>query len=646
MAYDFDSIRRQLKFDTDKHRRLSEAIMQRIRMSRDKFADRYADFADNEKQFSAYVPAKDVDTARKQNKKISGEHDYVTIEVPYSYAVVMTIHTYISSVFLSRNPVYQVQGRHGESELQIQGLEALLDYQRVAGKHTVPLFIWLFDPLKYGYGVIGQYWDEEEVQVRKFREETDTFLGIPIPGRKAKKVPYIERVKGYQGSKLFNVRPQDFFPDPRIPLSRFNEGEFCARYIEIPWMTLAENEMDGRYFNTQQARRTQRSEGSIARDLGATEINSIPEDDVQEYWSDRPDSVFKGYEFQWFLSPKAWGLGEESRHEMWIFTVNKLGTIIEARPAGVYYRGFSYDVIMYEPDGYNLFPLSALERIKPLNDVLSWLVNTHFYNIRAALNNQFIVDPTMVVMKDLTTRQPGQIIRLKPEAFGRDVRTAITQLPVTDITRTHLADAQLIELMIQRVLGATDNIMGMVNSAGRKTATEVRSSTSFGVNRIKTLCELASANGFDPFMSKMIQTTQQFYEGSDLKYKVVGDLALLAPQSIEITPEAIAGFYDFVPVDGTLPVDRYAQAQLWQLLLGQIRNFPQIMAQYDIGRIFAWVASISGLKNVQQFRVQAQDPAALAAQVQAGNMVPVSDALGDLTRVPDGGRAPDMGATG
>ena len=654
MAKDLEALQRSLEASKEQHRIVSDAIMQRLKMSRDKMGERYKQMTENEKQYSAYVPARDVDIARKRQKDEQGEHDYISIEVPYSYAVTMTIHTYITSVFMARTPVYQIQGRHGESEMKVQKLEALLDYQRTVGKHTIPLYAWFFDPLRYGFGVIGQYWDEETIQVRNFVEEPATFLGVPIPGKKPKLVPQVETVKGYTGTKLFNVRPQDFFPDVRLPLSRFQEGEFVGRYVEIPWSEIEEGAAEGRYFNTERAKRARTDEGVISRDTGAEQVSSLPGERVDDYTDSypyatrhKPDSIFRGFEIQWKLSPKAWKLGDESRQEVWVFTCNKEGVIIEARPMGMYYKGFSYDVILFEPDGYNLFPFSALERIKPLNDVLSWLVNSHFYNIRAALNNQFVVDPTMVVMKDVISRKPGQIIRLKPEAYGRDVRMAITQLPTTDVTRTHMQDAQMVEQMIQRVLGATDQVMGMeMGGGGRKTATEVRTAAGFGANRLKTLCELASAFGMEPMLQRMIQSTQQFYEGTELEFRLVGDLASFTQQFAPVSPEEIAGFYDFIPVDGTLPVDRYAQAQLWNGLLQQIQTSPQITNTYDIAKIFAWVSSLAGLKNIQQFRIQPQPPGVLEQQVQAGNMVPIDQAMQDLTRVPEVGRREGMGAAG
>lgn len=653
MKSDFDSIRKRLQHSKEDHRIIADAIMQRLRMSRDKMSERYEELADNERQFNAYVPTREVDELRKRKKKVDGTHDYVTIEVPYSYAVVMTIHTYLTSVFLARSPVYQIQARHGEPEMQVQQMEALLDYQRLVGKHSVPLFAWLFDPLRYGFGVLGQYWDEEEIQVRKFVDVPETFLGVRVPGGKVRRESQVERVPGYRGTKLFNVRPQDFFPDTRLPLSRFQEGEFCGRYVEIPWLQLEEGAASGRYFNLDKARRARSEGGMLTRETGADEVMSLPGETIDEYQDSfpaatrhKPDSIFRGFEIQWRLRPNMWKLGDEGRHEVWIFTVSKEGTIIEARPQGMYYNGFSYDVILFEPDGYNLFPYSALERIKPLNDVLSWLVNTHFYNIRAALNNQFIVDPTAVVMKDVTSRTPGQVIRLKPEAFGRDVRTAITQLPVGDVTGRHLQDAQIVEMMIQRALGATDQVMGMQSGSGRKTATEIRTATSFGANRLKTMCELASAYGFEPMVQRLIQTTQQMYEDDGRKFRLVGDLASFSPTATAVDPEAIMGFYDFVPVDGTLPIDRYAQVQLWNQLMQQGFQIPQVAQSYDFGRIFAWVAALAGLKNVNQFRIQPTSGESLQQQVQAGNAVPVEEAMRDLNAVPDEGRPEGMGQTG
>jgi hypothetical protein len=120
----------------------------------------------------------------------------------------------------------------------------------------------------------------------------------------------------------------------------------------------------------------------------------------------------------------------------------------------------------------------------------------------------------------------------------------------------------------------------------------------------------------------------------------------MSPAFADVTPETIAGFYDYIPVDGSIPVDRYAQANLWQQMLAQVSKVPQVAQQYDLGRIFAWVASLAGLKNIHQFRIQPMDPMQLMQQVQAGNAVPAEASQRDLGQPPSQIQLPGMGVTG
>ena len=128
-----------------------------------------------------------------------------------------------------------------------------------------------------------------------------------------------------------------------------------------------------------------------------------------------------------------------------------------------------------------------------------------------------------------------------------------------------------------------------------------------------------------------------------MKFKLVGDVALLSPTFAEVTPDQIAGFYDYEPVDGTLPVDRFAQANLWQMIMGQLRYYPQIMMQYDIAKIFAWVAHLAGIKNMSQFRVVPDQQ--LLNSAQSGNVVPISSAMKE-TNMNEPRQIPGMGPTG
>lgn len=614
----------------EKHRRLVNAINARVKRSYDDMSKYYGGWAEREEQFAAYVPAKEVD--RPKRMRAEEDTNYSEIYIPYSYAMAMTGHTYLTSVFLGRSPVYQVTGRHGEAENKTQCMEALLDYQMLVGEHLVPLYLWLLDPTKYGVGFLGQYWTEESVTTTKTVEEPRKFLGMPIPGSLVKN-RVSETVPGYHGNKVFNIRPQDAFPDTRVPIWKLQQGEFFARYVEIPWHEVKQGETQGEYFNLKYLPTGQNMSRSgfetQLRDRGGA-VSDLPDnlDTMYLEYDAKMGSVgglVKGHEFYWRIVPNQWGLGQSNNYEVWVFTKTLGDTIIRARPMGLDHGKFPVDVLEWEPDAYNIASRSALQITSALEDLMNWLINSHMYSVRSSLYNQFLYDPSMLVGKDIERPGPGRAIRLKPAAYGRDIRTFFQQVPTADVTQQNIPNAQYVADMMQRALGVSENVMGSVNNSGRKTATEIRTSTSFSINRLKTIAEYQSAMGFAPMMQKMIQTTQQYYDQAR-QYRIVGDLATFSPQFTAVTPTDIAGFYDYVPVDGTMPVDRFAQVNMWNLLFGQIQKMPQIMAQYDVGKIFAWVATLAGIKNMQQFKVSVQDPAMLAAMAQAGNVVPIGAA--------------------
>lgn len=638
-----------LKHGSQLHNRVRDALRSRLKMSEQKMRTRWEQIARNEETFQAYIPEQEVDRARRQQLERSGVPDYRTIEIPYSYAVAMTAHTYYCSVFLARAPVLALAGRHGEGEMKRVAVEALMDYQYTVGQMALPLFIWLLDPSKAGYGVVMHHWDREISRIRTKQKQPKTFLGVPLPGTE-EEVDVLEDVVGYEGNRLVNVRPQDWLPDPRVALAHFQKGEFCGRYVEVAWNEIYEGQRSGRYFNYEALRKARdgrnlQEGGFPSRDVGSEKVTELPGEVHVEAGYDVPVGFIKGHEVYLKLIPEEWRLGDGDRQEVWAFNISSNGILFGAQPIGEYSNKFPFDVQVDEIDGYSIFPKGTVERCKPLNDVVTWLINSHFYNVRQALNNQFVYDPSMLVGTDLENPEPGKLIRLKPQAYGRDVKSMIMQLPTVDVTSRHPQDVMLLQQFIQRVTGINDTVMGMVGQGDRTTATEVRHSTTFGINRLKTQCEWYSAVGWSPMIQKLVQRTQQFYT-QEKKFRLVGDQAQFGPSFLDVTPELIAGFWDFEPIDGTLPVDRFAQANLWAQIMQQMTAFPQIMMQYDIGKIFAWVARLGGIKNIAQFKITPDQ--LLQQQALAGNVVPIGQAQKEAPgkNLNEPKQIPQVGATG
>lgn len=638
------SLTQKIPNDSELARRIRTELKARIRAwqrEATKFEKRWRAA---EETALAYLPERTVDALRREARE-DGLPQYTTIQIPYTYAVLMAAHTYFTSVFMGRNPVMQFSARHGESMQQVQAIEALHDYQMLVGQLLAPLYTWLYDTGKYGAGVMGLFWDD------RF-EHITSINAVPVldilgqPTGETQKIKETRRAKVYSGNKLYNVQPWDFIFDVRYPIREFQQGEYAGVKRTLNWNEVRRRQSAGYYMNVESLTRGQTRSGEEV-DGGSPALERADTDSLSTLDSlsgmdvTHPSEV-PVYELCVELIPKEWRLGNSDFPEKWVFTVTQDNSVLlGAQPLGAFHARYPYAVLTMEPEAYGLIPRGIPATLEPIQQTLDWLINSHFYNVRAVLNNKLVVDPSRVVMKDVLNPLPGGVIRMKPEAYGTDARLAVNQLNVTDVTRSHLADLQMMYGMGERTVGVNDQIMGMLATGGRKTATEVRTSTSFGVNRLKTVTEYFSATGFDPLAQMMLTNTQQYYDGEQ-KFKIAGDLATAAGANfMMVNPEMLLGFYDFVPVDGTLPIDRYAQASLWKELMVQVRAMPDVLMQYDFARMFEWVAQLAGMKNITQFRVQAVPDQALLQQLKLGNVVP----LGGGGRPPKA-RGPSGGVQG
>ena len=653
------SITIDVKHRSPLSRMILSAVRDRIVASKNAYSKRHEAWRNQEKDALAYLHESEIDRNKRLNREIGGKPELTTIKIPYSYGVLMMSHTYWTTVFMGRTPINQFKGRHGETEQQVMALEALMDYQAVVGEMLVPWYLWLLDGGKYGLGVVGIDWVEEYSVVSRIEEQPVMFAGLIDTGR-TKKKKINQRLKGYAGNRVRNIRPFDFFPDHRVPIRFFQKGEFCGFYMELGWNQILKRADQGYYIKeTVDLLRHRQSAGSgvFGGDGSGAEGERVPgssqlqlpyndtfELDLDKNYDERSkrntqNSFVKCYECVIELVPKDWNLGKGAYPEKWVFTVtDKFDAVLGAQPLGANHDKFPAAVIEYEPEGYGLNARGIGEVLKSVNDTLDWLVNSHLFNVRKALNDQFVVDPSKIILSDLENPLPGGAIRMAPAAYGLDPKTALQQLPVHDVTQTHLTDMRALFDIGQRTIGVSDQLMGQIAQTGRRSATEVRTGAGFGINRLKTTSEFFSAMGWSPMTQIMVQNSQQYYDREE-KFRVVGQLAQEAGEEfVMVSPEDILGFYDFVAVDGTQPIDRIAQATLWNNLLAQLRNFPEVMMRYDIGRIFEWVAQLAGLKNISRFRVQLTPDQELQLQAQQGNVVPLGG------RIPSGNNPPAAGA--
>ena len=123
------SLTTKIEWNSPKAKRIQQAVNQRVRASASKYANRHVEWRKSEETALAYLPEDEITRQKKINRDYYGKPEFTKIRIPYSYGVLMASHTYWTNVFLSRTPVFQYKGRHGETQQQVMALEALIDYQ-------------------------------------------------------------------------------------------------------------------------------------------------------------------------------------------------------------------------------------------------------------------------------------------------------------------------------------------------------------------------------------------------------------------------------------------------------------------------------------------------------------------------------------
>ncbi len=543
----------------------------------------------------------------------------VSITVPYSFATIWTIVTYLAHTFTGRKPIFQVSTNKASTTKGAENMEIKLQYDADHTRLIKELFQLFMDGELYGVGVIKTLWKVE-------RKNRTRWSDAPMGGQVLPDTPTVrtkvrEKRVVYEGNICKSIDPFMFFPDPRVPMANVNKtGEFVFWRTYEGEHTLLKAEADGELMWVKEAKKVlpqnQYGDGS-----NQSARNLISQGDASAGWREQDSRAVPYFQVDRGtveLVPADWGLGESQEIQKWIFTILNKSQICQAEPLDLDHD--MHPVAVAEPYtfGYGFGQIGIADMLGPLQDSVSWFINSHIANVRGSLNNSFIVNPSAIEMQDLKRDGPGKLIRLKPSAYGLDVNKVIQQLQVQDVTQQHVRDMQEFIRMGDSLSAINDNLRGINTSGGRKTATEVRTSGEAGASRLAAHARLISAQCIVDLTEQMSLNNQQNLS-PEFEISVVGQEN--AAEGSLIRPEDLVGDFYFPVHDGTLPIDKVAMLDIWREIMTGVLADPQLRAGYDVGKLFEFVAELGGARNISQFKLQTPDM--VGASIAAGNGVPV-----------------------
>lgn len=645
------------------HAFVLDYLLKRLNWSEQKMSQFYPRWQAGEMRLQAYVTLPKYEELLRTMREEGRAQAPDEIVVPYAWATQQTIVTYLLHTFGGRSPIFQVGAYRAEQVQRAKNMETLLQYNCDHISYIYHLYNYFSNGEAYGLAVQRNSWTRVE------REKTITRPPDPqvaqmmsLMGRNAQPIRSQEKTVCFEGNSVSVINPFMFFPDPRVPMVEVaDKGEFVFWRDYQGRHSLLRAEADGALKWVKYATDRSAVNGMMGNAFGSDSLAGLRAlGDSLTSGGNRDYSIAPNIQVDQGsveIIPRELGLGDSDRPEKWLFTILNKSQIVQAERVQLNHG--QHPVSVSEPNafGHSFGQLSTVDLMAPMQDLMSWLINSHMYNVRASLNNLLVVDPQRVEIDDILNPLPGGIIRLKSTPWAQaDARMAVNQLPIQDITRAHLQDFQLVNRLGNDLTGASDNIRGIQDSGGRKTATEVRTSFEAGGSRLASRAMLYSAMGLSRGSQQWASNYQQFLsEGFEARVLGADGVA----NSVRITPQEIEGDFYFPIHDGTLPLDKMAAVEQWKEIWMAISQDPtgRMQQEYNAPKIFRFMAQLGGAQNIDEFRNQpgmggqmpppvpgqvpgaqpgaqqtAVSPEAIAQQSQAGNLVPLSELQGIMPR--------------
>ncbi len=601
-------------------------VMNRARFSYDKMSARHKSWNQIDRVLTAYVPLDELE----KKVKAKDARKPVSIVVPYAYATLETLLTYLVSQFLNGS-IFQYQGRGPEDLIGGALMERLINQQCERTKVALNLHTMFRDSLAYSVGSVACSW-ERKIGKRTVPKDQGffSFLGNFI--KKGVSRSSMETVM-YEGNMLKNIDPYCYLPDPSVSVHEVQRGEFSGWVERTNLLNLlsAEATSDD-VFNVKYLRKCPGKTSLIAADASQRNTRFGGEDSRNDSHAvKRPIDVIYMY---CKIIPKEWGLGNQEYPEKWYFAVAGDSVVIEARPIGLNHDLFPMAIAAPDFDGYTATPVSRLEIVYGLQETLDWLFSSHIANVRKALNDMLIVDPYLVNMSDLENPEPGKLIRLRRAGWGKGVTGAVQQLQVNDVTRQHISDSSYIIELMNRVSASNDSLQGITRqSSERITATEISGDRSSSLSRLERMAKVIQIQAMYDISYLFAAHTQQLMT-EDTYIKILGDWPDLLQsiqnptRRVKVTPLQMMIDYDIILKDVT--DKNQGNGREWIDLYQIMNQNPMLAQQFDMVRIFKHIATLMGASDVNEFVQQGGNvqqtmmpDAKVTSEADKGNLVPI-----------------------
>jgi len=617
-------IEERLRYGTSFHAEILSRLNARQRLAERNIASRWEDWNRVDESCSLYIDlARNVRTADKGSKQNKKEMPWErAIVVPMSYAILQTYLTQLLSIFTKRDPILEISGTGPEDMRSAKVMQSVLAYDQRQTNFLVQLYTILQDAVKYGMGTFYDCWTDKYGW--KFAKRP------PNPFQDFLGVPPVERTWDLvkQHNSVEAIDPRLTWVDPRVSLSNGQRGEFGGHRAFCSYLELLEGAQKngGPYFNIEYVSKLggggiTRRDTTIARSLKHFQMTGSMDDKDKGFHCKDVMSIK--------LIPRDWKLGDGERPEIWQFAWVDKTVVIRCHQSEYQHQEIPYAACESNVDKHVTYNPGAIENLDGLQRFMNWFYNSHVANVMRHLNNSMLYSPTLVEELDILNPTAAGHYRLsalgeKLLQEGRiSMDAVIHQLHKVDVTSGMLGEVNQLFDWGMRMTGASDAMQAQVTS-DKRTLGEINQANAGASARMGYYAQLIDSMAMLQMAQRWIVNRQQFTDKEGW-FRISGEFAREMAGTgdpryqngfIMVTPDDLAGDFDYVPRSGPMPSDPADSLQAWQMLSETLAKSPTLLTMPDSqGRVIDPIELFKemcrtplGIRNIDSYFKSLQPP--------------------------------------
>ena len=629
-----------LRPGSDFHKKIIEEVRRCADAARAASQRARSEWRKTDNLLQAYVPLSSNERTAESNDDAP-----TTIIIPQSQAQLSVHLAHMASRFID-STLYEYEGESGaQSMLNAAKLEKVIGKQARWFKHSLRHMISFRDGFAYGVGAVAPRWAKKKRKVPtniEAYEPMATMLRTMIPGlSEGDTVRYLKERVIHEGTDLVNIDPFRLLLDPSAGCNRYQDGEWIGYVWRGNSMNLLSMETDpeARFFNGRAVREYVKSGGgrsSFYNDAGSRENRF---GDTRSTSPNGGAGVESEVEFVTLfrkIIPSEWKCGQESVPEIWMMTVAANEIVVQFDELNENHGGFPIFLHAPETSGHDVWPVSGLSMTYGLQMKMDSLINLAILGKEASINGRTVIDPSVFDMETVTSGRPDQLILLSQPLYGDGrIQDHIHSISTPEVSGS--AFAQALELMSlgNEILGTNGTAAGdMSQLPDRPTQAGIQAAQTVGLGRLGVKALMVQEQMWNDLAEALAYQTLQFMQepvtvsilGHRYEQRIRQELGFMG-QEMTVFPEELEASFSVRSVDKFFDDSDTAGMQM---VLERMLSIPEVamavFGQINVGGLFRAATRRLGFKNIHEYELRVTPDDEVAAQQQAGNVVPMAEA--------------------